>query len=125
MAIVKTKHAKEKGPTALYTFEQNNSGGRFHVDETVTRIMIIEAYDADHAVLIGKSLGIYLDGVSCEIDCPCCGDRWYYPSENKMDHDELCRITDEWCFDRDTEEPIVRIYRLDGTITEYFKEPKS
>lgn len=46
----------------FYTFAQNNSGGSF---------------------VIAESIGIYFDGVECDLDCECCGDRWSrYCDEN-------------------------------------------
>lgn len=61
----------------FFTFHQNNSGGRFQVDDKVTEFVIIEANDANHANLIAESIGIYFDGCENGMDCSCCGDRWY------------------------------------------------
>ena len=62
----------------FYSFDQNNSGGRFDFDEDVgiTRYVVIEADSEDHANQIAEELGIYFDGVDKDLDCDCCGDRW-------------------------------------------------
>lgn len=63
----------------FYEFCQNNSGGSFDVNEHITHRVLIEANDADEAIDIAESLGIYFDGVENGMDCECCGDRWYRP----------------------------------------------
>lgn len=62
----------------FYCFSQNNSGGTFHVDESVGigEYVIIEAADAHHANYLADRLGIYFDGCHSGRDCSCCGDRW-------------------------------------------------
>ena len=67
-----------------YEFSQNNSGGRFHVNQRVCHRLFIEAVDADDATRIAESLGVYFHGVDDGIDCECCGDRWYYPNSVKF-----------------------------------------
>lgn len=59
----------------FYTFNQNNSGGRF--DENLGQFVIIEAASKDEANDKAESIGIYFNGVVNGEDCPCCGDRWY------------------------------------------------
>lgn len=56
-----------------YTFSQNNSGGFFRGPQYA----IVKANSADEANEKAESYGIYFDGVRKEIDCECCGDRWY------------------------------------------------
>lgn len=63
----------------FYTFNQNNSGGDFEVNDLVAQYVVIEANDIDHASEIAEGIGIYFDGCDKGIDCPCCGDRWYLP----------------------------------------------
>lgn len=60
----------------FYEFDQNNSGGSFDFDEDagITRIVIIEADDAEEANYKARRIGLYFGGSG---DCPCCGDRWY------------------------------------------------
>jgi len=62
----------------FYTFNQNNSGGRFHEDEIsgIGAYVIIEANSADEANERAESIGLYWNGVDEGRDCDCCGDRW-------------------------------------------------
>jgi len=61
----------------FYTYNQNNSGGFFHVDESVGQYVIIEADSSDQANDLAKSkAGIYFEGCDDGTDCSCCGDRW-------------------------------------------------
>jgi hypothetical protein len=64
-----------------YAFTQNNSGGVFDVDDKVCGKVFIEAEDIDDACTKAQELGIYFDGVELDLDCSCCGDRWYVPYE--------------------------------------------
>lgn len=63
----------------FYTFDQNNSGGRFDYDEAcgITTHVIIEADNATEANSIAENIGLYFNGCDAGYDCPCCGDRWY------------------------------------------------
>jgi len=67
----------------FYTFNQNNSGGRFSFNEKagITHFVIIEADNVDEANSLAEDLGIYFNGCDDGRDCPCCGDRWY-PVDN-------------------------------------------
>lgn len=70
----------------FYTFNQNNSGGRFHFDEEagITQYVIVEANDYEHANERAKEIGLYFDGIDSGQDCPCCGDRWYSCDESDV-----------------------------------------
>lgn len=63
----------------FYTYNQNNSGGRFTFDEErgITHFVIIEAEDNDFADFRAEKIGLYFDGCATGSDCSCCGDRWY------------------------------------------------
>jgi hypothetical protein len=61
----------------FYEFSQNNTGGSFDVDEHVCHRLFIEADDVTMATDIAINLGVYFNGVARDMDCPCCGDRWY------------------------------------------------
>lgn len=67
--------------TKFFEYRQNNSGGGFNVNDTLTVLVIVEAKDQKQAIQIGESLGIYFNGCDKGMDCPCCGDRWYEPDE--------------------------------------------
>lgn len=58
----------------FYDYRQNNSGGNFTLPAVT---VIVEADNAQEADYIAEDLGLYWDGVRLEIDCDCCGDRWY------------------------------------------------
>jgi len=60
----------------FYEFDQNNSGGHFHVDDKVCHRLFIEADNEKEALRIAEDIGCYWNGVADGIDCPCCGDRW-------------------------------------------------
>ncbi len=62
-----------------YEFRQNNSGGHFVFDEHkgIGVDVWIEADSPEAANDIALALGIYFDGVAKNMDCGCCGDRWY------------------------------------------------
>lgn len=62
--------------TNFYQFSQNNSGGSFHVTDTLCHRLFIEATSKESAILTAEGLGCYWNGVSDGIDCKCCGDRW-------------------------------------------------
>lgn len=65
--------------TQFYELTQNNSGGSHDCDETVCHRLIIEATSVEDAINKAEDLGCYWDGVDKDIDCSCCGDRWYQP----------------------------------------------
>jgi hypothetical protein len=62
-----------------FEFNQNNSGGSLKEDADlgIGPLVWIEAADADDANKKAQHIGIYFNGVSEEIDCACCGDRWH------------------------------------------------
>lgn len=110
----------------FYEFNQNNSGGSFDISDTLAHFVIIEAYSADQANAIAKSLGIYFDGCDDETDCPCCGDRWYRawgegdktPMIYGKDPSEYeCLFTPvgkAYCY----------VYRLNGIVDSYIQKPR-
>lgn len=74
----------------FFTFVQNNSGGSFDYDESrgISHFVIIEAENAEKANYRAEEIGLYFDGVRNEMDCPCCGDRWYEIYRNDDGYDE-------------------------------------
>ena len=62
----------------FYAFDQNNSGGIFSFDEDlgITHWVIIEADSEAEAISRAEHIGLYFNGCSSGMDCPCCGDRW-------------------------------------------------
>lgn len=63
----------------FYTFKQNNSGGSFDYDELsgISVNVIVEANSPSEANQLAQDIGLYFDGCNTNMDCPCCGDRWY------------------------------------------------
>lgn len=72
--------------TKWFHYSQNNSGGSFDINEKsgIGTDVIIEAIDSDQANLRAENIGLYFNGCEEDMDCPCCGDRWY-PSSDKGD----------------------------------------
>ena len=69
----------------FYTFRQNNSGGKFEVNDSVKHYVIIEADSAEEANdIASKNTDIYFNGCDNGIDCPCCGDRWSMVDESDV-----------------------------------------
>lgn len=67
----------------FYTFNQNNSGGRFTYNSTagISHYVVIEADDAYEANIKAQSIGIYFDPYYNR-DCSCCGTRWSEASDS-------------------------------------------
>lgn len=57
-----------------WDFRQNNTGGSFTLP---AHTVVIEADDDEDANARAEAVGLYWNGCDDEIDCPCCGDRWY------------------------------------------------
>lgn len=122
----------------FYEYSQNNSGGHFHVDDKVCHCVIIEARSADEADIIAQDLGIYFDGVSKDLDCSCCGDRWteaYKPIDLVATNESYLRtdgirfadLDDYLQFISDKygwTEPDCRVYYQDGSVKEYYTTSK-
>lgn len=80
---------EKDGNLKWYVFHQNNSYGRFEVDDKVCGVLYIEAETFDKAVEKAEELGCYWDGVAKGIDCSCCGDRWYQGHDDPVDIDSF------------------------------------
>ncbi len=97
----------------FYTFQQNNSGGQWDIDQNVSHITIIEAASIESALDKATDIGIYFDGVYNERDCPCCGDRWSrWPEETK----KLVvygRPIEDYFLDRFTDDDIITVHFKD------------
>lgn len=101
----------------FFFFYQNNSGGSFIVNDETTLYMIIEADDADAANARAEDIGIYFDGVEKDIDCACCGDRWY--RVHKGDEDLTpsifeCPVAEFSSWSSEVGQPYAHIYYADG-----------
>lgn len=58
----------------FFTFSQNNSGGVF---ADPAQHVIVQADCHNDANNIAQDHGLYFNGCHSNIDCDCCGDRWY------------------------------------------------
>jgi hypothetical protein len=83
-------YEKETTMKRWYRFRQNNSGGVF-VEPAVT--VYARAASADEANVIVQDHGVYFFGVDHGIDCYCCGDRWYYVTEDDA-YEEVPSVTE-------------------------------
>ncbi len=112
---------KREVNTKFYNYRQNNSGGRYTQNDTLTVLVVIEAISADHADSIAEDIGIYFNGVANEMDCECCGDRWspcYDDSgtEEPMDYDKpLVEGYVPSFYLGSPDKPYAYIYYMDGT----------
>ena len=110
--------------TQFFTFDQNNSFGTFKYDKEkgITRTVIIEAVDVDDSVNRAENIGLYFEGISDGIDCPCCGDRWRKPwSDDGTEvpeyygEDVRRELSNTYRFLKDDQQEIA-VHYLDGRI---------
>ena len=102
----------------FFTFNQNNSGGRFTYDESsgISEYVIIEAKNADQANDRAESIGLYFDGCSEEMDCPCCGDRWSRVWEGEGDDFPSLYGEDVFKAKKDLYMEVVFVHYLNGEV---------
>lgn len=96
----------------FFEYDQNNSGGSFHIDDAtgIGPRVWIEAADAVEADYRAGRIGIYFNGCEAGRDCSCCGDRW---SPAWDDGDVEPKISQEYDFNyHDT----IYVHRLGGRI---------
>lgn len=91
-----------------FTYQQNNSGGSFDIDEQVAQTVIIQAGSPEEADRLAENIGIYFHGCQTGMDCSCCGDRW---SEAYDDGDDVPSLYGEPITEGDS----VRIYPYGAT----------
>lgn len=109
----------------FFTYIQNNSGGRFHVDDSVAHYVIIEAKSVKQANRRAEDVGLYWDGVAKDRDCDCCGDRWYSVwNDNDGTEKPLIYDNDPATYGdifAKKGDPICHIYYADGRKVTYRK----
>lgn len=121
----------------FYELDQNNSGGYFDVDDKVCHRLFIEADSLTEAIIKAEELGCYWNGVEQGIDCGCCGDRWYRPSEVDFEKLKEYRVRKRIISFSNIEEyaqylantygwttPDARIYYKNGTVKEILIEKR-
>lgn len=116
----------------FYTYNQNNSGGSFIINDDVTIAVIIEADSANEANNKAEEVGIYFDGCGNDgPDCPCCGDRWYRAYGDEGDEQPSIYGTpieestsSRYSRSRWAEEgqPYAHVYYKDGTKRSFIKD---
>jgi hypothetical protein len=82
----------------FYCYRQNNSGGHFHVEESqgIDAYVVIEADSPSEANSKAEDIGIYFNGCENDMDCSCCGDRWYSADEySTVDKDYMRQNKDD------------------------------
>ena len=90
-----------------FHYRQNNVGGTLVVNDKVSKHVIIEALDANHANQLAEHIGMDFDDY-----CECCGERWMKAQEH---HAEDTPRTEEGMNDIygiKTGEPLVYLYHL-------------
>lgn len=110
-------------PLRFFTYDQNNSGGSFRVDDYVAHTVIIEAASAEDADEKAQDIGIYFNGCDEGYDCPCCGDRWHRAYGEGEEAPEIYGTEPEdynESFAKDGE-PYCHIYYADGIVKTYRK----
>lgn len=116
---------KNKGESVFYTYDQNNSGGRFSLDDMVTVAVIIEANSDREADFRAEEVGIYFDS---DRDCPCCGPRWSKAWRDGTEVPEVYGQAPEmrssyWV--HDAKQAHCYVYYLNGDKVGYFRDPKT
>lgn len=96
----------------FFCFDQNNSGGVFHINDEqgISPIVWVEAFDVHEAIERAKDIGIYFNGVQDGWDCECCGDRWNEPWNDEGESSSS--VNNHFSSWHDT----VYVHRADGTI---------
>jgi hypothetical protein len=107
----------------FYKFMQNNTGGSFEVNHSVSVQVYIQAPNANQANIRAQQIGIYFDGVDRHLDCDCCGDRWYRASEGDVfdDPDDDKYISMLWVQEGFA---YAHIYYADGSAQERKLNPR-
>jgi hypothetical protein len=78
----------------FFQFRQNNSFGSFTLNEDLSHLVIIEANSPTEANDKAIRIGIYFDRCEKDMDCPCCGDRWYPCKEHNQV--EIVSVLESW-----------------------------
>ena len=104
----------------FYQFDQNNSGGFFDVNDKICHRVLIESDTLENA--LDKFYPMIKDQ---SYSCHCCGDRWSPEYAEEIDYsnfnsvEDYCQyLSNDWGWTT----PDIRIYFLDGTVKEIFKQ---
>jgi hypothetical protein len=111
----------------FYEFMQNNSGGMFdfYENQGITQHVIVEAASSDEANDRAEDIGLYFDGCYNNMDCSCCGDRWYRQwtdegyDEPKVFGTPVADYTARYTWNEFPEDKTVSVHYLDGRVEWY------
>ena len=105
----------------FFTFNQNNSGGRFIVDEKrgIGTGVIIEADDYEEANERAELIGLYFDD-DYYTDCRCCGTRW----SRMYEFDRGYAVPSVYGEPLDDLEEDIGVYRKKSTTFVHYKKLK-
>ena len=103
----------------FFHYSQNNTGGRWHLNDKVTTHVIIEAPDCDYANFLAGRQGLYFDGSG---DCDCCGNRWSEAWKEKGDASPMIygdAISSYQPWDLKKDQPWLYVYYFSGLKESY------
>lgn len=112
----------------FYTFNQNNSGGSFIMNDNVAHFVIIEAESADAANTKAEDIGIYFDGCEKGWDCDCCGDRWSHAWKDEGEAEPLIYgrpVAEYECTWTPKDKAYAYVYYANGEKVPYFGKEKT
>lgn len=103
--------------TKFFTFDQNNTGGRFL--DNMPLFLIVEAIDSFQADDIAINNGVYFNGCEIGLDCECCGDRWTESSNNDSSETPNIYGNPVEQFKSQWGNYVAKVIYLNGTVKEY------
>lgn len=134
---IKEEEAKvinKEGTLKFFVFHQNNSGGKFDVNDKICHMLYIEAHSYKEARKKAMDMGVYFNGCNIGLDCPRCGDRWSdYANEinlielsdsYKMKFEKISDYAQYMSDEYGWTTPDARIFYYDETVTEIFANRK-
>lgn len=99
-----------------YHYHQNNTGGTWLVNDKVSKHVIIEANNADHANMLAEHIGMDFHDF-----CECCGERWTkvqdYDAQDTPDM-VYCRNTH---YGVEPGQPLVYLYHLNRSRDVFYR----
>lgn len=104
-----------------FRFSQNNSGGRFVVDENVCEEVFIQAGNAEAAIAKAETFCDNSDS------CECCGDRWSFYYVDDSDGYDVPTIYGKPIYEEEAGwfRNEARLHHADGRIETYQFKPRT
>jgi hypothetical protein len=97
--------------TRFYSFQQNNSGGYYAVDDTVAEVVIFEADSAEDANNRAEEKGVFDYGF-----CECCGERFGRQWSDEKGYKSVKAAVKEASWMRQDRQ--VRVHYKDGRVVQ-------